>query len=138
MGDGSVLDRLTPNRLPVGLRFTTLSAGFEHTCGLEASGAAYCWGSNRTGELGNGTVAESETPVLVAGNLVFASIAAAGDEYDFAGERIFDNGHTCGVTVDGTVYCWGYNRFGELGDNSADAKNPNPFKPFPVKVAGQR
>ena len=38
-----------------------------HTCGIAADGFAYCWGSNGSGELGDGTLRDSSTPVRVAG-----------------------------------------------------------------------
>ncbi|MEO7366719.1 MAG: hypothetical protein ABIZ36_02100 [Gemmatimonadaceae bacterium] len=138
LGDGSAISRATPSRIAGAQRFTSLSAGFAHTCGLEASGAAYCWGSNSTGELGNGNGVNSRTPVPVAGNLAFASIAAGGGEssdYYFGSTRF---GHTCGVTVDRTAYCWGNDGFGELGDNSAYTNQQFSFSLFPGKVGGQR
>ncbi len=136
LGDGSLIDHLTPTRIPAAQKFTSMSAGFEHTCALATSGLAYCWGSNASGELGDGTVANRLTPVLVAGNLVFASIAAGGVKFEDYYTEI-DASHTCAVTVDRTVYCWGYNAFGELGDNAA-SNATIAFIPFPTKVNGQR
>ncbi len=136
LGDGSAINSATPSRIPGSQRFTSLSAGFEHTCGLTASGVGYCWGSNNTGELGNGNVGNRVTPVPVAGNLVFASIAAGGGD---TGDYYYGpttSSHTCGVTVDRTAYCWGYNGFGQLGDNSA--ANGNNASTLPIKVVGQR
>ena len=51
-----------------GLTFTNLSGGGSHTCGVAtAAGAAYCWGANATGQLGDGTRANRVTPVEVTG-----------------------------------------------------------------------
>ena len=83
-----------------------LSAGFGHTCGVTTSGAAYCWGDNTYGELGNGTTTTSATPVAVSGGLSLATLSAAGFE------------STCGVTTSGAAYCWGVNQQGELGNGS--------------------
>jgi len=87
-------------------RWAAVSAGHTHSCGLTDNGAAFCWGSNGSGELGNGTHAASynvatPTPVAVAGGLRFTAIAA--------GEH-----HTCGI-ADGAAYCWGANEDSELG-----------------------
>jgi alpha-tubulin suppressor-like RCC1 family protein len=92
-----------------GLRFTSISAGAGHTCGLTSDGAAYCWGNNRAGGLGNGTTASSATPVAVAGGLTFASITAGRGK----GTTL-----TCGVTRQGQAYCWGTNAYGQLGIGS--------------------
>jgi len=71
-------------------------AGFS--CGLDADGAAWCWGSNDEGQLGDGTLDDSEEPVAVAGGLRFTRLAAA-----VAGgiHRV------CGIATDQTLYCWG-------------------------------
>ena len=124
LGDGTEIEvRETPVAVSGGLTFTSVSAGENHTCGLTANGIAYCWGSNRSGQLG--TEAElrpcerdsrwgcSATPVVVAGGLRFASLSAGLD-------------HTCAVNQDGTVYCWGSNGHGQLGDGTTtDRSMPN-------------
>jgi len=99
-----------------GLTFTQVSAGGAHTCGLTAGGAAYCWGYNGYGQLGNNSTTRSDAPVAVSGGLTFSSISAG-------------NVHTCG-TVGTAIYCWGYNGYGQLGDNSTTARE------VPTQVAG--
>jgi alpha-tubulin suppressor-like RCC1 family protein len=64
-----------------GLSFESISAGAGdstgvHTCGVTSSGAAYCWGNNAFGELGDGTTINRVTPVAVRGNLAFPNAAA--------------------------------------------------------------
>ena len=98
-----------------GLSFVSLTAsgvGFDagntYHCGTVASGAAYCWGANRSGQLGNGTTTEALVPVAVSGDNTFSQLSA-GQE------------HACGVRTDGNAYCWGANHMGELGTRSATA-----------------
>lgn len=75
---------------------STLAPG--HSCAIATTGAAYCWGMNYMGELGNGESggnAAVRPPVVVAGGLTFKQIDT-GTVY-----------FSCGVTTDGTGYCWG-------------------------------
>src|SRR5439155_346321 len=80
----------------VTVTFSAVSAGGNLTCGITAAGAAYCWGVNIHGELGDGTSTGRLSPVLVAGSVTFAAVSAS--YY-----------HTCGLTAAGAAYCWGNN-----------------------------
>jgi alpha-tubulin suppressor-like RCC1 family protein len=97
-----------------GLIFESISAGDGYTCAITTQRVAYCWGGSANGQLGSGAgyacnyaifPCSVDTPVPVSGNLRFAQISAGYQ-------------HTCAVTDDGTGYCWGDNRNGELGDQS--------------------
>src|SRR5438034_614672 len=84
----------------------TLSAGSDHTCGVAGSGAAYCWGTNTYGGLGDGTYGNNRlTPVAVSGGLTFAAVSGGAL-------------YTCGVTTSGAAYCWGLNNYGQLGNGT--------------------
>jgi len=116
--------------------FATVTAGSSHSCGLTAAGAAFCWGYNGNGQLGNNTQTNSDVPVAVSGGLVFQSISAGGS-------------HTCGLTTDAgaaavfqQVYCWGENGQGQGGDGLAIGTNPRYLVPSrvaaPLQAAGTR
>jgi alpha-tubulin suppressor-like RCC1 family protein len=123
-GLGSALANPTPVAVMGGVTFASLTGGGYHTCGLTPAGAAYCWGSNYTGQLGNpansgvlnGPDSRNPTPLLVDGNLTFSVLEAGAD-------------HTCGITTQGALYCWGNNRLGQLGtttNNGVSLPNPTP------------
>src|SRR5438034_445795 len=96
---------LIPVAVSGGRTFSALAAGWTHNCGLTSAGAAYCWGDNSTGQLGNGSTSNSSTPVAVSGGLSFSALALGGHL-------------SCGLTSAGAAYCWGYNAYGELGNGS--------------------
>ena len=120
LGNGSQLDSPTPLPVSGGLTFVQLIAGgfIGHTCARTDSGAAYCWGENERGQVGDGSNLDRFTPVLVVGDHEFDSLDA--------GFR-----HTCGRAATGTVFCWGSGTAGQLGDGSTSPSN------VPVEVAGQ-
>lgn len=95
-----------PFAIASGVTLASVEAGADFACGLTESGAAYCWGDNTHGQLGNGTTASTYRPVAVTGGLGFVQLAAG-------------TGHVCGVTASSAdVYCWGDNTLGQLGIGS--------------------
>jgi alpha-tubulin suppressor-like RCC1 family protein len=117
-----------PGAVGVPFRFTV--NGFDHACGIDLGDHAWCWGDELLGELGNDaqTREVAVLPRAVQGGLLFRQIDAA-------------RSHTCGVTLDGLVYCWGSNVQGQLGtaaaipDCGTDARYPMPCSPTPVPIA---
>ena len=102
-----------------------LVAGNSQSMALASDGTVYTWGWNQYGQLGNGTTTNSRIPVAVvttgtplAGKII--SQIAAG------------NAHALAMTDDGTVYTWGWNQYGQLGNNSTI----NSSLPVIVKTTG--
>jgi alpha-tubulin suppressor-like RCC1 family protein len=93
-----------------GKTITQVSAGLEDACALASTGAAYCWGDNATGQLGNSSTTSSSVPVAVttSGALSGKTLASIS-----AGP-----GATCAVDTSGLAYCWGYNGPGQLGNGN--------------------
>jgi alpha-tubulin suppressor-like RCC1 family protein len=114
----------TPVTVNAPVPFVSIAAGHAFACALTSGGIAYCWGSNAGGQLGNGTLDDLSGPNgtsagPVAGGHVFESLAPGG-------------GATCGMSVAGTAYCWGYNDRGQLGVGYS-----TEFSAVPIPVAGQ-
>ena len=94
--------------------WASVSVGGDHTCALKTDGSAYCWGSNRDGQLGtmqsdttcgkgNNAYPCTLVPRRIDSGLSFLSISA--------GLR-----HTCAISTDRQAYCWGYNADGQVAD----------------------
>ena len=96
---------------------TQIAAGDFHTCAIDPAGHAWCWGNNENGALGNGTNTDSTAPVPVSGNRIFTQLAAGGIIY---GNKTSTNhaDFTCGVTQNGSIWCWGYGGDGQLGNGA--------------------
>jgi alpha-tubulin suppressor-like RCC1 family protein len=114
LGDGTTDKRTAPTALAsivgiVGADVVAWALGAAHSCVLLASGQVKCWGRGIDGQLGDGRMASSPTPVTVAG-LDHATAIAAGDD------------HTCAATSTGAVWCWGQGTSGQLGWGSALAR----------------
>lgn len=111
----------SPKLLSDNLKFQSVSAGYGHTCLIALEGAAYCTGSNLNGELG----AQSDSVcrgnpcsahlLPVQGGHKFQQIAVSVASPSLAFPPY---GHTCGLTTDGDVYCWGWGTSGQLGNGS--------------------
>jgi alpha-tubulin suppressor-like RCC1 family protein len=92
-------------------------AGGNHACARRVSGAVVCWGSNESGETGDGTAGGSRVvPVMVVSGLSDAVEIAAGWQ------------QTCARRTSGAVVCWGSNTNGQLGDGTTSARSA----PIPV------
>lgn len=89
-----------------------VSVGHDSFCALHADGGVSCWGENNAaGQLGDGTTAPRSEPRRLAG--ISDAVAVAVSSPSLTGE-----GHACAMHADGTVSCWGTNRYGQLGDGT--------------------
>ena len=125
LGDGTTTDRWVPTPilgLGPGSGVTAIALGEEHACALKSDGTVLCWGHNRYGQIGNGAVGGVLPPTVVngfaAGSGVVA-IAAGG-------------ANTCAIKSDQSVYCWGHNGVGEVGDGTTVDR----YVPTPVTSLG--
>jgi alpha-tubulin suppressor-like RCC1 family protein len=83
-----------------------------HGCALRSDGSAWCWGTNNSGQLGNGTITSSATPVR-AGTLTALTWIGVGRNF------------TCAAGPNG-AYCWGDNQFGQLGNGTLGGSSSTP------------
>jgi alpha-tubulin suppressor-like RCC1 family protein len=123
LGDGTTGDPTTHLRLsPVQVRrgggfltgITAISAGDVHSCARRADSTVWCWGDDASGQLGDGTTGDPATHLRLkavrvrhgTGFLTGVSAVSAGHQ------------HACARRADSTVWCWGDDEFGQLGDGT--------------------
>ena len=103
-----------------------IAAGTAHTCALLESGAVRCWGEGANGRLGYGDTNDVLSPAGIAAVTIGAQVEqlTAGSE------------HTCALTVDGEVYCWGNGALGRLGygNTTTIGDNEDPESAGPIAL----
>lgn len=107
LGDGGTTNQFATHDvvwMPGGSTAVAVTAGLDHTCALKADGAMVCWGRNGDGQLGDNTTSDRTSAVTVS--VPPGTRAVAIDAGGF---------HTCALFGAGTVTCWGYNQWGQLG-----------------------
>ena len=121
-GNGQLGDNTTTNRLvPVQVKgpggsgvlsnIIAIAAGASYSIALSADGTVWAWGGNRSGELGDNTTTGRLTPAQVLGpdgSGVLSNIIAIDAGFS----------HSLGLAADGTIWAWGYNAYGQIGDNT--------------------
>jgi len=118
LGDGSYESSRTPVGVTGLAGIQAIATGLLHSCALTSAVGVKCWGLNSSGQIGDGTTTHRNLPVDVTGLAEGALAVAAGTE------------HTCALTVEGSVKCWGNNAYGQLGDGTYASSST------PVDVVG--
>ncbi len=117
LGSSDFNDHSTPTAVPgmntgvTGVAPTNMFNAFfgmGHVCAIK-SGALYCWGSNGSGQLGNGSTSDSYSPVAVVG--LSSGVYAVSTQQS----------RTCAIQ-NGALKCWGFNPHGELGDGTTTSR----------------
>ncbi len=119
LGNGAYATSNAPvpvSTLTIGVN--AVDAGDNHTCARKTNGGIRCWGYDASSQLGDGGTANQNKPVAVATLANGMTAVSAGGS------------HTCVITGDGAVKCWGDNVFGQLGDGTRDPSSA------PVDVLG--
>jgi len=99
-----------------GLNWKLISAGNTFTVGIKTDGTLWMWGYNYYGQLGDNTTIDKSSPVqTISGGTNWKQVSAG-------------SGHTAGIKTDGTLWSWGYNYFGILGNNTNANRYSSPIQ----------
>ncbi|HEV7396353.1 MAG TPA: hypothetical protein VGN86_07560, partial [Pyrinomonadaceae bacterium] len=104
LGDGSTANHSLPAPINGLSNIVSISGGSQHTVALKSDGTVWSWGRNNFSQVGDGTTAFRQlTPVQVTSLTGAIAVSAGGD-------------HSMALKSNGTVWCWGSDRVGQLGD----------------------
>ncbi len=117
-------DTFTSSDVPVNVigvnHVTAISSGSDTSMALESDGNVYNWGDNNFGQLGNGTTTNSDMPVQVP-------LEASATEI-FAGGSLSTNGQEIALLSDGSVWAWGNDAWGQLGNGITESFSATPVE----------
>ncbi len=124
LGDGTTNNNKSPEELSSLSGVLAIAAGVDHTIALRNDNTVWAWGNNSDGQLGNGTKTNNSSPVQVSNISTAIAIAAGFDS------SVPSHEHSVALKDDGTVWTWGSNSNGQLGNGTTTLSN------IPVAVVG--
>ena len=127
LGTGDQHDAKMPRRVGTAKDWSRVSVGgdarISFACATKSDGTAWCWGDDSYGQLGDGTPGDRTLiPTEVSANAGWSTVSAGGE-------------HTCGLSADGSAWCWGHGSHGELGDGEL---GPGHNVALPTRVVGSQ
>ena len=125
LGDNCTTNRSSPVSVVGGFTdWCAIAAGCGHSLAVRTNGTAWAWGFGTGGVLGDNTVVAKSSPVAVVGGFTNWCDVAAG------GRPLQSSGHSVGIRTNGSVWTWGCNNSGQLGDNTG------LYRSSPVSLVG--
>src|SRR5262249_40044195 len=99
--------------------WSAVGSGDNHTCGIRSDETLWCWGSNAVGQLGLDNISMTSSNVP-------KQVTSVGDGWlkTAGGSK-----HNCAIKKNGTLWCWGENLSGQVGDNTEVQRNAPVFLP---------
>jgi alpha-tubulin suppressor-like RCC1 family protein len=141
LGDNSIIQKETPVRVLKGAYIGTtylgddgnnkiiaVALGGSHSIALAEDGTVYTWGNNSNGQLGDNSTTQRETPVKVLKGDYSGTTYLGDDSNNKIIAVAVSEYNSIALAADGTVYCWGNNNFGQIGDNTTTTPRINPVK----------
>ncbi len=123
LGDGSGTNRPVPTPVSGGVTWAAIGMGAEpsilgHVCGVDVASVLRCWGLNDEGQLGRDVSGSCFYLQLWPCAITPQSVPAVGP----VGRAVSGGRHSCALTLTGSVWCWGRNSSGQLGDGTRTSR----------------
>ena len=117
LGDNTTVSKSSPvQTVAGGTNWSKVACGGRSTAAIKTDGTLWTWGTNYNGRLGDNTTTRRFSPVqTAAGGTNWSQVACSGNGNGY--------GHCAAIKTDGTLWLWGLNSFGELGDNTTVSKS---------------
>ena len=112
LGDGTLTGRSSPVQVKGLTNISQIAAGDSHSLAIKTDGSVWAWGSNGYGQLGDGTYTACRSPIQLMGLTGMTMTRIAARYY-----------HSLALNADGTVWAWGNNAYGQLGDGTTTNRN---------------
>ncbi|WDO11909.1 T9SS type A sorting domain-containing protein [Flavobacterium sp. WW92] len=114
LGDGSDVDKNVPVQIGTANNWKEISAGTRFSLAIKTDGTLWAWGNNALGQLGDGTNTRRYYPVRIGTATDWKSISASAGTL---------GGHSLAIKTNGTLWAWGFNSSGQLGNGSLTSRN---------------
>lgn len=111
IGDGTTTEKLVPTQIGTDKDWTVVSAGHPYTMAIKNDGTLWGWGDNFWGNLGDGTYSDRTIPTQIGTDNDWVSVIASFQQ------------HTIAIKSDGSLWAWGRNTHGQIGNGSTTTAN---------------
>lgn len=111
LGDGTAVDKSSPIQIGSLTNWASVSAGNTHSLAVKTDGTLWAWGSNAQGELGDGTATGKSSPIQIGSLTNWSKVSAGRNSFSLA------------VKTNGTLWAWGNNLDGMLGDGTTTTRS---------------
>lgn len=111
-----------PREVDGGGSWKMVSGGWISTCGIKSDDTLWCWGSDNSGQLGNGATTDDQfSPVAISGGGSWKYISVGGSSGGA------NSSHACGIKSDDSLWCWGGDSQGQLGNGAVAGQQNAPY-----------